>query len=197
MTQPRICVLASGGGRSLENLCERIAKGELKAEIALVISDRASAGALERAKKLGLPHQVIPHSDFKSPQAYAAAVFAAMQAAGCKLAVLAGFLRLLLPPADWAGRVINIHPSLLPKFGGKGFYGERVHRAVIEAGETESGCTVHFVDQQYDHGDHILQRRIPVLPGEYADGLAARVFEEEKQALPEAIGRVLAGLGGR
>lgn len=194
MNPPRICVLASGGGRSLENLSELIASGELKAQIALVISDRASAGALQRAERLGLAHQVIPHSDYATAQDFAQAVFGAMQAADCQLAVLAGFLRLLLPPDDWLGRVINIHPSLLPKFGGKGFYGERVHRAVIEAGESESGCTVHFVDHQYDHGTHILQRRIALRPGEDAQSLATRVFEEEKLALPEAIERVLAGL---
>ena len=196
MTLPRLCVVVSGGGRSLENLAELTESGALQAELALVLSDRESAGALARAQRLGIPSQVIRHKDFDGPQAFATAVFAAMQAADCQLAVLAGFLRLLLPPAEWAARVINIHPALLPKFGGKGFYGERVHQAVIAAGDKESGCTVHYVDQQYDHGTHILQRRIQVAEDETAESLAARVFEEEKLALPEAIRMVLASHAG-
>jgi len=194
MSRPRIAVLASGGGRSLENLAKEIAAGRLAADLVLVLVDRASAGALERAERLGIPGKLLPYTDFGQPAAYAEAVFEVLEAARVDLVVLAGFLRLLPPPAGWGKRVINIHPSLLPKFGGKGFYGERVHRAVLAAGELESGCTVHFVDDQYDHGAPILQRKIALLPGETPESLAQRVFEEEKLALPEAIRLVLGAL---
>jgi formyltetrahydrofolate-dependent phosphoribosylglycinamide formyltransferase len=193
VTAARIAVLVSGGGRSLENLAEVIAKGELDAELALVVSNTARAFALERAERLGIESVVVPHGDFASPKDFARAVFAAVEARGCELVVLAGFLRLLPLPDAWLGRVINIHPALLPKFGGKGYYGDRVHAAVLEAGEAETGCTVHYVTNEYDAGPPILQRRIPVLAGDTVETLAARVFEEEKLALPEAIRRHLAG----
>ena len=195
MNRPRLAVLASGGGRSLENLAAQSRSGDLDVDLVLVIADRASAGVLQRAERLGIENRLILYSGHESPEAYAKAVFEVVESFECQVVVLAGFLRLLLPPEDWIGRVINIHPSLLPKYGGKGYYGEHVHRAVIAAGEKESGCTVHFVDHQYDHGDQILQRRISLFDNETPDSLAARVFEEEKLALPEAIRRVLAGLG--
>ncbi len=193
MSSPRIAVLVSGSGRSLENLAEVIGRGELAAEIALVLSDRDGTGALERAKRLGLPALVIPYRDCASPEEFSRRVFAALEERACELVVLAGFLRLLTLPVNWLGRMINIHPALLPAFGGKGFYGARVHQAVLESGAQESGCTVHFVDNVYDHGPVILQRRVPVLPGDSTATLAARVFEEEKIALPEAIRRIAKG----
>ena len=101
--------------------------------------------------------------------------------------MLAGFLRLLVVPERWLGRVLNIHPALLPAFGGKGFYGERVHRAVLEAGERVTGCTVHYVTNEYDAGPILLQREVPVLPGDTPESLAARVFEAEQRALPDAV----------
>jgi len=193
----RLAVLASGGGRSLENLQRVIARGELEAEIALVISDRPAIGALERCTRLGIPALVLPYRELGGAAGFSARVFAELDARGIALCVLAGFLRLVAVPRHWTGRVINIHPALLPAFGGKGFYGDRVHAAVLAAGERESGCTVHFVDDQYDHGGHILQRRVPVLPGDDVHALAERVFEEEKRALPEAIRQVLARRPGR
>ena len=135
MTAPlALAVLVSGGGRSLENLAEVIARGELDAEIRRVVANKPGLGALERAARLELPTAVIPHADFDSAEAFSAAVFGELDEAGCELAVLAGFLRRLILPPRWRGRVINIHPALLPRFGGKGFYGDRVHRAVLEAG---------------------------------------------------------------
>ena len=107
--------------------------------------------------------------------------------------MLAGFLRLLVIPDLWLGRVLNIHPALLPAYGGRGYYGTRVHRAVLDAGETRSGCTVHFVDNGYDTGPIILQREVPVHPDDTVAALAARVFAEEERALPEAIRRCLSG----
>jgi phosphoribosylglycinamide formyltransferase-1 len=187
LSRPRIAVLVSGGGRSLENLVERIGAGELDCEIALVACNVPSAFALERARRLGLPTRVLDHKTFASPAEFSAAIFEAVESSGAELVVLAGFLRLLLVPERWAGRVLNIHPSLLPRHGGKGFYGERVHRAVLAAGDRESGCTVHYVTNEYDKGSVLVQRRVPVLPGDDEHSLGSRVFEEEKLALPEAI----------
>jgi phosphoribosylglycinamide formyltransferase-1 len=185
--RPRIAVLVSGGGRSLENLAQKCATAELEAEIVLVLSNSPTAGALERARRLELPSVVVDHRSFPGPEAFSEAVFRAVEAAGVDLVVLAGFLRLLVLPEHWVGRVLNIHPSLLPKHGGKGFYGDRVHRAVLEAGDATSGCTVHYVTNEYDRGVVLVQRRVPVLAGDDEPTLAARVFEEEKIALPEAI----------
>jgi len=188
-----IAVLVSGGGRSLENLAQVIARGELPGRIALVLSTTAKALALERAARLRIPSVVIDPERRRSPEEYSRDAFAAIENAGCDLAVMAGFLRLLPVPKAWAGRVLNIHPALLPAFGGKGFYGDRVHRAVLESGAKETGCTVHYVDNEYDHGPILLQRRVPVLPNDTIEVLAARVFEEEKIALPQALRMHLSG----
>lgn len=193
MTAPAIAVLVSGGGRSLENLADCIADGQLDARIALVLSNRADAFALERARRLELDAVALPHADYADAQAFSHAVFAEIEARGCELVVLAGFLRLLLLPDAWVGRVLNIHPALLPAFGGKGYYGDRVHRAVLEAGVAETGCTVHYVTNEYDAGPIVLQRRVPVEEGDTVDTLAARVFEAEKLALPEACALHLRG----
>lgn len=189
---PALAVCASGGGRSLENLAQVIARGELDARIALVIADRPSSGALGRAERLGIPHRLIAPAERGDVEGFSDRVFAAVAGAGATLVVLAGFLRLLRIPPAWQGRVLNIHPSLLPAFGGKGYYGDRVHRAVLERGVQFTGCTVHYVDNEYDAGPILLQRCVPVLPEDDVDSLAARVFEEEKLALPEAIRRHLA-----
>lgn len=183
----RLAVLASGGGRSLENLAEKIGAGELDAELALVLVNTPDAGAVARARRLQLELAVVDHRSFATPSEFSAAVFREIDARQIDLVVLAGFLRLLLIPERWVGRVINIHPALLPKFGGKGYYGDRVHAAVLAAGEDVTGCTVHYVTNEYDAGPPLLQRRVPVKPGDDVHTLAARVFEEEKVALPEAI----------
>ncbi|MDF1799016.1 MAG: phosphoribosylglycinamide formyltransferase [Planctomycetota bacterium] len=191
-----IAILVSGGGRSLENLADEVAAGRLDAEVRVVISDRPGVFALERAAKLGIETLVLDRSEFDSHEAYSQAVFAELEARGVELAVLAGFLRLLLLQPGWAGRVINIHPSLLPAFGGKGYYGEHVHRAVLARGVQVTGCTVHYVDDEYDNGKVILQRWIPVPDGIDVEGLATLVFEQEKLALPEAIRRHFAAIKG-
>jgi len=184
---PRIAVLVSGGGRSLENLAEVIARGELRAGIALVLSSTPRALALERARRLGIPSVVVDPERRLAPSEFSRDAFAAIESFGCDTAVMAGFLRKIEVPARWRGRVLNIHPALLPAFGGKGFYGERVHAAVLASGAKETGCTVHYVDDEYDHGPILLQRRVAVLPGDTVESLAGRVFEEEKIALPEAL----------
>jgi len=186
MSTPRIAVLVSGGGRSLEHLARTIARGELDARIALVVSTSETAGALERATRLELPSLVVDAGP-RSPEQYSSLVFSAIEQAGCELVVLAGFLRLLHIPEPWLGRVLNIHPSLLPAFGGKGYYGARVHAAVLDHRCHFSGCTVHYVDNEYDTGPILLQRCVPVEPGDTVESLAARVFAEECIALPQAI----------
>jgi len=187
---PAIAVLASGGGRSVENLVVKIRAGELDARIGVVIADR-DCGVLERCRRLDVPAVLLPWKELGA-QEFADRAYAAIDACGAELIVLAGFLRLLPIRDAWKGRVINIHPSLLPAFGGKGYYGDRVHAAVLERGVQFTGCTVHVVDEVYDNGRIVLQRVVEVRPDDTVASLAARVFDEERIALPEAIGRVLA-----
>lgn len=189
----RLAVFVSGGGRSLENLVEVIAAGRLDAAIGLVLSDRPDVGALDRAARHELASAVCRRKDHASLDAFSAAVFDEVERHECEWVVMAGFLSLAKIPERWVGRVINIHPSLLPAFGGKGYYGDRVHAAVLEKGVWFSGCTVHFVDNEYDSGPIILQRVVDVLADDTVDSLAARVFEQEKIALPAAVADCLAG----
>lgn len=183
----RIAVAVSGGGRSLDNLARRAARMAPPIEIALVVADRPGIGAFGVAARHGLPILRLEPASFPDRAAWSAALFAAAEAAEAELLVLAGFLRQIRLPPAWHRRVLNIHPSLLPKYGGKGYYGERVHAAVLAAGESESGCSVHFVDDRYDEGPLLLQRRVPVLPGDDVARLAERVFAAEVEALPAAI----------
>lgn len=169
------------------NLAEHIRRGHLPASIELVIASTEKAGGIARAQALGIPVRVIRRKDFADVESYSRAIWEAIRPAGCDLVVMGGFLSLLKIAPDFAGRVMNIHPALLPKFGGKGMWGHHVHEAVLKAGERQSGCTVHLVDDQYDHGRVILQRACPVLPGDTPDALAARVMEQERIAYPEAI----------
>lgn len=187
-----LVLLVSGSGRSVENLFEHIQRGQLRARIALVIADRPNIGALERCRRLGIPAELLEPREVGGMGAFSDAVFARAQGLGAELVVLAGFLRLLAIPPGWRGRVVNIHPALLPDFGGKGMYGEHVHRAVLSSGRRETGCTVHLVDDSYDRGEIVLQRRVPVLAGDDVESLAARVFDAEKLALPEALAILLA-----
>lgn len=196
---PRLAVLLSGGGTTLQNLAERIDAGALEAEVACVIASNDRCYGIERAAQLGLPCEVIRRKDFAEhgPDAtphFSRAVFDQCRAAGADLVCLAGFLSLLVIPGDYAGRVLNIHPSLLPKFGGKGMHGSHVHAAVLAAGETGSGCTVHLADNTYDTGPVLLQKACEVRADDTPDSLAARVFELEKSAYPEAIGGLIRGL---
>ena len=187
----RLAVLISGSGRSLENLAQVIAAGELDATIALVISSRAKVKGVERAKQLGLPCVVIRPRDVGDAAEHSRKLFAVVREAGAELLCLMGFLSKLIIPRDFERKVLNIHPALLPDFGGQGMYGERVHAAVIAARRRESGCTVHWCDDEYDHGEIVLQRRCAVLDGDTVADLAARVFAEEILAYPEALRRVL------
>jgi len=187
MSPIRLAVLLSGSGTTLQNLIDRIADGRLRAQIVLVISSKADAFGLERARKAGLPTAVVVRKDCADAQEFSRRVFEPIRRAEAQLVCMAGFLQLLPIPDDFLGRVMNIHPALIPAFCGKGFYGHRVHEAVLEYGAKVSGCTVHFADNQYDHGPIILQRTVPVRDDDTADTLAARVFEQECAAYPEAI----------
>ena len=182
----RLACLISGGGRTVLNLHEKIAGGELDAEIVAVLADRDCPG-VGRCGAAGLPVRVLNRRWFPDAAAFGAAVFDRVGAAGADLTVLAGFLAFLPVPDRHALRVVNIHPSLLPAFGGPGMYGDRVHAAALRRGVTVSGCTVHFVTNEYDAGPIILQRTVPVLPGDDAQTLAARVFAAECEALPDAV----------
>lgn len=186
-------VLLSGGGRSLQNLIDRIADGTLNARIDVVLSSDPDALGLERARKAGLPDVVVARKPFKDAESFSRTVTEALERHPIDLVIMAGFIHLYLFPPKWAGRVLNIHPALLPEFGGKGFYGHHVHEAVLKSGAKESGCTVHFADHRYDTGAIILQKRVPVLPGDTPEALAERVFQAECEAYPEAIRRVAAG----
>jgi len=189
----RLGVLLSGGGRTLQNLVDRIADGSLPAKIEVVVSSDPGAFGLERARRHGLPAVVVGRKSFPDARTFSDAVTRALEPHPIDLVIMAGFVHLYLFPEKWQGRVLNIHPALLPGFGGKGFYGHRVHEAVLRAGAKESGCTVHFADLRYDRGPIILQRRVPVLPGDTPDTLAERVFREECLAYPDAILRVAQG----
>lgn len=184
-------VLISGGGRTLQNLIDRIGDGSLKARVQIVISSHPEAIGLERASRHKIPSVVINRGSFKGESAlggFSRAITEELGRYELDLVVMAGFNCLYRIPERYEGKVMNIHPALIPAFCGKGYYGEKVHRAVLEYGVKVTGCTVHFADNSYDHGPIILQRTVPVLNGDTPEGLAERVFKEECIAYPEAIG---------
>ncbi len=185
-----IAVLISGGGTTLRNLIERIDAGSLPVDIRLVISSSASAKGLEFAKAAGIKAYVIERKNSLDESEFSSAIFGLCRAAGARYVVMGGFLKHVLIPPDFQNRVLNIHPALLPKFGGKGMYGLNVHAAVIAAGEKQSGCTVHFVDNEYDHGPPIHQRRVEVLTGDTPETLQARVFAAECEAYPAVLSQL-------
>lgn len=182
-----LAVLVSGSGTTLQNLIDQIDQKRLNAQIKLVLGSKRGILGTARAMKADIPTQTIDRKSFGNVFDFSNQVFAEMDRVQPDLIVLAGWLCLLNIPAKYLGRVMNIHPALLPRFGGKGMYGSRVHQAVIDHGCKISGCTVHFVDNEYDAGPIILQRACPVMENDTADDLAHRVFEEEKIAYPEAI----------
>ena len=173
-----LAVLVSGAGTTLQNLIDQIAAGRLAARIELVIASKSEIPAIERARRARLPVEIERSSE---------RIFDLCDLAKVELVCLAGWLCLLDIPKRYENRVMNIHPALLPSFGGKGMYGPRVHQTVLEHGCKVSGCTVHFVDPGYDEGPIILQRPCPVLDDDTPQTLAARVSELEKIAYPEAI----------
>jgi phosphoribosylglycinamide formyltransferase-1 len=188
-----IAVLASGGGTTLQNLIDRIAAGRLPVRIVQVISSRADAFGVERARRAGLPVEVISRKQFSTLESFSERTFDACRRARAKLIAFCGYLQLLKIPDDYRMKILNIHPGLLPSFGGKGMYGHHVHEAVLEYGAKVTGCTVHFVDDQYDHGPIVAQRTVEVRDDDTPDTLAARVFAEECELYPAAIRAVIEG----
>lgn len=187
----RLAVLLSGRGTTLQNLIDRSADGRLCAEVVVVVASRADAGGLVRARAAGIPAIAIPRNEFADVDRFNDALHVALAPYAFDIIVLAGFLSPFQLRQRYTGRVLNIHPALIPAFCGKGFYGARVHRAVIESGVKVSGCTVHFADDEYDHGPIVLQGVVPVLDDDTPETLATRVHNLESELYPEAI-RLLA-----
>ena len=183
----KLAVLVSGGGTTLQNLIDRIATRDLDAHIETIIGSRANLAGLERGRKAELKTDIVDRREFSSCADFSRQIFDLIDAAKIDLVCMAGWLCLLDLPQRYHGRVMNIHPALLPSFGGRGMYGRKVHEAVLAHGCKISGCTVHFVDGTYDTGPIIIQQACPVLDDDTPDTLAHRVFEEEKIAYPRAI----------
>ena len=189
--QKNIAIFASGSGTNAENIIRHI-QGNKDVNVALVVSNKPDAYVLVRAANLHVPSLTLTREEFARGEELARL----MKERGIDFIVLAGFL-LRVPEAlieAYPGRIVNIHPALLPKYGGKGMYGDRVHRAVVEAGERESGITIHLIDEQYDRGTTVFQAKCPVLPGDTPDDVARKVHALEYAHYPEVIGQLLADL---
>jgi phosphoribosylglycinamide formyltransferase-1 len=186
-TPLRVAVLLSGEGTSLENLFERIEDGSVPARIELVIASKADAGGLARARRRGVPAFAVPRKQYPELGAFNDRIHELLAAHPADLVALLGFLSIFQSRGRYDGRVINTHPALVPAFAGQGFYGHRVHEAVLARGCKVSGATVHFCDDEYDHGPIILQEAVPVQEDDTPESLAARVQAAERRLVPEAI----------
>lgn len=185
----RLAVFASGGGTNFQAILDDVEAGDLPADVVLCVSNTPDAGALERAEGHGVPTEVIVPSRFEAPQPFGEALLDVLRDYDVSFVALAGYM-LKIPSnvvAAYRGRMTNIHPALLPAFGGKGMYGMHVHRAVIEYGVHWTGATVHLVDEEYDHGPIVLQEPVPVYADDTPDELAARVRTVEHRLYPEAL----------
>ena len=182
----KIAVLISGSGTTLQNFIALRDRGELDIDIKLVISSRPDVGGLQRAGDAGIAVKVVKRSA-EAQNLFSKRITEALREADVDLVCMGGFLSMWIIPPEFEGRVMNIHPALLPSFGGKGFYGARVHQSVLEAGCKVSGCTVHFVDNIYDNGPIILQQAVPVLDDDTPAELAQRVREQERIIYAKAI----------
>lgn len=189
----RLVACISGGGTTVLNLQHKIVSGELDAEIVHVISSRQNCTGVERVRAAGLSVSVVERKGFQSVAAFSAEVFRLVEESRADLVALAGFLSLLEIPERYRMRVLNVHPSLIPAFCGKGYHGHHVHEAAIARGVKVSGCTVHFADNEYDHGPILVQETVPVLDDDTSESLAARVFEAECRAYPKAITAFVSG----
>jgi len=185
----RIGVVVSGNGTNLQAILDACSRGEIPGEVVVVVSSTANAYALQRARSAGVPAVVLAPREFADRESYDARLVALLRAAQVELVCLAGFLRILTPSfvRQFAGRIMNVHPALLPAFGGPGLYGVHVHQAVLASGAKVSGCTVHFVDETPDGGPIILQAAVSVHDDDTTETLAARIAEEEHRLYPEAI----------
>ena len=183
----RVAVLLSGSGTSLENLCAEIDAGRVPARVVCVIASKAGAGGLARATRRGIPAVAVPRKQHPDVDRFNDALHEALAPFAPDLVALLGFLSPFQLRGRYQGRALNVHPALVPAFSGRGFYGPRVHEAVLEAGVRVSGATVHFADEEYDQGPIVLQRAVPVLEGDTAHSLAARVQAAERRLVPEAV----------
>jgi phosphoribosylglycinamide formyltransferase-1 len=184
---PRIAVLLSGEGTSLENLLEGIQANAVPGRVVVVLASKEGAGGLARARRRGIPALAVPRKQFRDGKAFNDALHAALERHDPDLVLLLGFLSPFELRGRYEGRALNVHPALIPAFSGRGFYGRRVHEAVLAAGVKLTGATVHFVDEEYDHGPIVLQRSVAVLDDDTPETLAARVQAVERELLPEAV----------
>lgn len=187
--------LASGGGSNMQAILDACDSGHLSAQACVVVGNNSRSGALAKAHSAGIPCRHLSSHTHPEPAQLDAAICAALQQQDVQVVCLAGYMKLLGPRtlATFRGHIINIHPGLLPRHGGQGFYGTRVHEAVLAAGDTESGATVHVVDEVYDNGPILSQGRVPVLADDTAETLAARVLIEEHRLYPETLHRIATG----
>jgi len=190
---PRIAVLLSGSGTSLENLLARIDAGEVPGRVVVVVASRESAFGLTRARNHGIPAVAVSRKEHRDVGAFNDALHAALAPYDVELVLLLGFLSPFETRGRYDRRTLNVHPALIPAFSGKGYYGHRVHDAVLEAGVKVTGATVHFVDGEYDHGPIVLQEAVPVRDDDTAESLAERVQEAERRLVPEAVRLFAAG----
>jgi phosphoribosylglycinamide formyltransferase-1 len=188
----RLALFLSGTGGNALNLLRACREGRIHAMPVLGLASSPRAGGIERLEDEGLPTVILVRQDFPSDEAYSEACYAAVEAAGAEVICLCGWLKKLAVPPRWEGRILNIHPGLLPRYGGPGMYGMHVHRAVLAAGEAESGATVHLVDGEYDHGRILQQLRVPVQPGDTPEALQKRVYAAEMELFPKALAAYLA-----
>lgn len=193
MKTSTIAVMISGAGRTLQNLIDRVKDGSLPVRIGMVVSSKERVEGIKRAEAAGIPVVVVPRRLYIDARSFTRVVLSHLKHLKPDLIVMAGLIHRAVFPREYDGRVINIHPALLPAFGGKGYYGIHVHEAVIKSGTKFTGCTVHFVDSLYDHGPIILQRTVRVRHDDTPEALQERVFEQECVALPEAIRLFAAG----
>lgn len=189
----KIVVFASGSGTNFQAIIDSVESGRIQAKIAGLITSKDGISAIERANKAAIPYFTIKRTHFENENQFGEAILEKLKIWEPDLIVLAGYM-VKLPSSviqQYPDSIINIHPSLLPKYGGRGYYGSRVHQAVIDAGESESGCTVHYVNEVYDEGPIIAQKKIPVLPEDTPNSLAERILKEEHKLLPAVINQLL------
>lgn len=191
----RLGVMASGAGTTLQAVLDATEQGELDARVCLVISNNGASGALTRARAAGIPLRHLSALTHPEPKRLDRAILNALEQEGAEVVLLLGYMKKLGPTtlAGYRGRILNTHPALLPKFGGRGMHGMQVHRAVLEAGETETGVTLHQVEAEYDTGPIVAQTSVPVLPGDTAESLAERVQMRERTFLVEVLRRITLG----
>jgi len=197
----RIGVLASHAGGNLQAVIDALKQGRLAGEVCAVISNNSGSEALARARREGIAAFHISQATHPSEEERDAAILGSLEGCGANLVLLAGYMKRLGPRtiSRYRGRILNTHPALLPRFGGRGMYGDFVHQAVLDAGEKVTGVTIHLVDEEYDHGSIVAQCEVAVLPGDTVEALRARVLERERRFVVETLGRIATGetrLGG-